>query len=839
VTSAISGSTPSPTSTSTAVTSTTPTATPLTSADGSVTQSISGLSSGLDTNAIVAQLVAAERASREGPVTAQISAANAQLLAYAQISADATTLQSAAKAISSQVSWQALTATSSNPNAVSAAAGTGSSVGNLTFSVDQLATAGSVRSANIFSSGTAAVAADTAILLATGGQAYGFSTVASNDSLAVGSHTITVTQASAGATKLGGTALGASTVIDGTNDTLQLSIGGNPLTLTLAHGTYTPAQLAAAVQAAGTAAGAPLAATLDPSGRLQIATTQEGSTATLQITGGNALSGLNLTTDGTPITGVDGKVQVDGGAIQTFSSVTAGQTVTLTAPTGAITAVLSGGLRTGTLNATNVGTGDGSLQSVVNAINGSGSNVIASSVQVGTNQWRLQLTSGTTGVMNDLNVSGSEFAAGTGGLVAVNAAADAQLTVGTGPGAFTVTSGSNIVSGLLAGVTLTLLGTTTQPVTVTTARDASGLADKVQAIVDAANALHQTINSTTSYDATTNTAQPLTGDFTTRQLATSLADALEGAVGASSLVSPGLVGIAADKDGNFSFDRNAFLSAYNANPTTVAQMFTQGGSSTNPNVTFVSAADSTAGGSYDVNITQLAAQATSVGMNGAWPPGVASSIAVSVGSTQVSYAVKATDTQSDVVNGLNAALANAGLGLVASVNGTGIQVNTAAYGKNAQFSIAWDGSTFNQFNGADVAGTIDGQPATGSGQQLLVPFTTPGTGGLALNITGTTLGDLGQFTYSPGIAQRASTAVGNAIDPVTGAITLTTNSLNDQITSWNTDISDMELQITAYQTMLQNEFTNMETVINSLKTTGDTLTNALAQLPSFSTTTGK
>ena len=64
-------------------------------------------------------------------------------------------------------------------------------------------------------------------------------------------------------------------------------------------------------------------------------------------------------------------------------------------------------------------------------------------------------------------------------------------------------------------------------------------------------------------------------------------------------------------------------------------------------------------------------------------------------------------------------------------------------------------------------------------------------------------------------------------------MTLTQNNLNDQITSFNSDISDMELQITAYQTMLQNEFTNMETVINSLKTTGDTLTNVLAQLPSF------
>ena len=72
------------------------------------------------------------------------------------------------------------------------------------------------------------------------------------------------------------------------------------------------------------------------------------------------------------------------------------------------------------------------------------------------NQYRLQLTSSTTGVLHDLNVSSTELGAGAGGLISVNAAADAQLTIGSGPGASTVTSGSNVVSGLMAGVTLTL-----------------------------------------------------------------------------------------------------------------------------------------------------------------------------------------------------------------------------------------------------------------------------------------------------------------------------------------------------------------------------------------------
>jgi flagellar hook-associated protein 2 len=206
---------------------------------------------------------------------------------------------------------------------------------------------------------------------------------------------------------------------------------------------------------------------------------------------------------------------------------------------------------------------------------------------------------------------------------------------------------------------------------------------------------------------------------------------------------------------------------------------------------------------------------------------------VSVGTTQISYAVKAADTQTDVVNGLNNAFANAGLALEASVNGTGVQVHSAGYGHTAQFSIAWDGTTFNQFTGIDVAGTIGGQAATGSGQQLLVPFTTPGVGGLALNISGTATGDLGPFSYTPGIAQRGNSAVDDATDAVTGFITLAQNNLNDRIKSLNHDIADMELQIASYQALLQSQFNNMESVINSLKTTGNTLTSALGQLPSF------
>ena len=80
-----------------------------------------------------------------------------------------------------------------------------------------------------------------------------------------------------------------------------------------------------------------------------------------------------------------------------------------------------------------------------------------------------------------------------------------------------------------------------------------------------------------------------------------------------------------------------------------------------------------------------------------------------------------------------------------------------------------------------------------------MPFTTPGFGGLALNIAGSTLGDLGTFTYNPGIAQRVNTAVDDATDAVTGYITSRRTTSHDQIKSFNSDIADMELQIASYQ----------------------------------------
>jgi flagellar hook-associated protein 2 len=797
---------------------------------GAGAQSIGGLATGLDTNAIIAALVASERAL-EDPIKNQASLDQVALQSYALIRTNLATLTTATNALSQPSGWQTLLATSSNTDIADVTAGTGSFSGTLSFTVNALAAAGSVRSTNVITGTTTDIAAGNSIFAAAGGRALGFSTFKSDNALGLGQHTITVSQTSSAATKSGSSALAGSTTIDGTNDTLQLSINGTPTTLTLAHGTYTGTQLAQALQDAATSAGAPISASLNGAGTLVLSTTRQGSAATLQITGGDALGALSLSTDAAANTGTDGVVQVDGGANQTFSSIDAGQSITLNAATGTITATLAAGLTTGTVTGTNVSTGDGSLSTVVGNINAANAGVTATAVQVGLNTYRLQLTSNTAGANNGENIDASAFNASVGGFLTLTAAADANVTVGDGAGSYTVTSSSNSVTGLLPGVTVTLKQQSTDPVTVTVNHDDSTIADNVQKLIDAANAVQTVVAGLTKYDPTSNQGGPLTGDATTTELMSALTSAVVAIVPGATPNTPGLAGVSIDKTGAFTFDRAKFLAAYDANPQGVTSLFAQGGSASNGGVEFVSAGDRAVAGTYAVNVTQAASQGSAVGLTGAFPPATLPTVKVRVGATEISYAVKGGDTLDDVAKGLNTAFASAGFQLQATNTGSGIQVTTNQYGSTASFDVDWgDGAGYATHAGTDVQGTINGIAATGSGQQLMVPFSDTTLSGLALKITTTAIGDLGTFTYAPGLAQRVQSAITSATDPLSGYITSSENDLNARITFINTQIASMEVHVNAYEANLRQQYATLESVISGLKSQSSFLTSQINSL---------
>lgn len=796
-----------------------------------MTQSIPGLGSGLDTANIIKQLVAIERQSIN-LITARKTRAEMKLAAFSGIREQIASLRTASLALARAASWRTLTATSSDTDVATVSAGTGTFGGAISFTVDQLATAGSVRSNATLTGTTATVAADAGIMIAAGGAAIGFASFASDDDLAIGEHEIEVTQASAAAEKTG-SALGASTVVDGTNDTLDVSVNGVAKVLTLAHGTYSADQLASALQDAADSAGAAITVAVGSSDELVVATAREGSTATLQVTGGNAVAALGLTVDGAALTGVDGKVKVGDAAEQTFSTIEAGSSVVLNAAAGTITAVFSGGLREGTLTAANVSAGDGSLATVVSNINAASAGVTAAAVLVGNNTYRLQITSNTAGALNGANVADAEFDAGVGGFIELTAARDAEVTVGEGPGAYTVTSETNTISGVLPGVTVTLKSTSATPVTITASRNAASLADKVQDLVDAANALKQGIDAVTKFNPDTKKGSILTGDPAARRILSDLSLAIISELPWANPASAGLAGISVNRDGEYEFDASKFTEAFNEDPEGVTRMFVQGGTATSSDVSFVSAGDRARAGTYEVVVTTVAEQASDVGLEGAWPIGSPPTIRVRVGSTEISYAVGASDVQADVVAALNTRFANEGMGLSASVSGTGIEIRTDAYGSAASFEVAWDGSTWVEHAGVDVAGTIDGETATGKGRQLSMPFSHETLGGLALEITATSPGNLGDFEYQPGVAQRVATGLLDATDLVTGYLTSTEKALKSRVEFIDDQVESMERRVALFEIRLKRQFATLDAVIGTLAAQGAWLSGQVQSLNGF------
>jgi flagellar hook-associated protein 2 len=211
------------------------------------------------------------------------------------------------------------------------------------------------------------------------------------------------------------------------------------------------------------------------------------------------------------------------------------------------------------------------LSDVARAISASGAGINANPVGVSSTAFRLQLTSTTTGSGSDVSVSGGGLGAVLGPMQQLTAASDTVLRVGTGPGAFDVTSSTNTVTGLLPGVTITALkADPSTQVAVDVSSDSNGMADKMAALVAAANAALAYIDKQSAYDADKKAGGPLLGDSLARDLRQQVTDAVIGSASST----PALSGVSVARDGTLTFDKAAFLTSYGKDPAAVAVTMT-------------------------------------------------------------------------------------------------------------------------------------------------------------------------------------------------------------------------------------------------------------------------
>ena len=541
------------------------------------TTSVDGLVSGLNTTDIITKLMAIER-QPQARLTQKIDDAAVKTSAYQALNTRFLAVKDAAKSLSSTAGWQAAKAATSNADLATVNATSSALAGSLSFTIDRLATSQVLVSTNSVAGTTATVVAAGTKLLSGSVSALGLSNLAATGASS-GQHVIAVTQSSAGAMQ-SGRALGvssASVTID-PGATLGVALDGSTTTtntINLTAGAYTPAALATMITSAS---GGRLSAKVNSSGALELATTRQGSAARLAVT--SAPAALLLGTSTSASSGTDGVISMDGN-LTTISDLAPGGAVAIKggAGTTAFTATSTAGLSVASASISYSDFGDGSLASYVNTVNSSNLGVQATAIQVSPGQYKLQLQSTSTGVAGAISLDTSGLAS-LGPMLTLRAAADAQLTVGTGPSAYTITSDKNTID-VMSGVTVSLVkADPATTVTVGASADANAIADKVGKLVDAINGGLSLITLNSKYDSKARTGGIFLGDSTARQLQ----DAMFNAVGAT----PGSngptltsAGVSLTRDGTLTFDRAVFLDAYAKAPKSVASVFQDSGS--NPN----------------------------------------------------------------------------------------------------------------------------------------------------------------------------------------------------------------------------------------------------------------
>lgn len=530
--------------------------------------SVDGLISGLNTSNTISQLMAVERQSQTR-LTAKRTANDSLIGTYQSLNSRMLALKDAGQNLRALTGWQASRGTSSDATIATATTSSTAQSGSLTFRVERLASSHALVSSGTVTSTSAIVATPNSHYLVSASSALGVSQLTSSVDLAVGSHTLTVTQSSAGAIERS-SALGNSITV-AAGSTIAIATDGTTVstqTITLGGGTYSRSALAELVTAAS---GGSLKAGFSNDGRLELATTREGSAAKLAITGGTALTALGLSASATALSGTDAIITL-GTETSTITDLAAGASVSFSAGAGlgSITATLSGGLRAGTSKVANVDFGDGKLSTVTDAINNSGSGFRATTVQVSMGTYRLQLAASGSGETGRITSDTSVFDVAFGGMNLLSAAADARITIGSGSAAYSVTASENKAE-VLPGVVVALnKAAPSTDVTITVNNDAEAIATRVAGLVESVNGALNYITSQSRYDASTRRGGPLLGDSTARSLQRQVYDAF-GTIGGGGAAA---LGVTLGREANVNFDRAKFIAAYQADPAGVQAAFT-------------------------------------------------------------------------------------------------------------------------------------------------------------------------------------------------------------------------------------------------------------------------
>ena len=451
-------------------------------------------------------------------------------------------------------------------------------------------------------------------------------------------------------------------------------------------------------------------------------------------------------------------------------------------------------------------------------------------------------------------------------------AADAQVAIGSsiqGASPIVIRSETNTIKDVIPGLTLTLKGVTTDaggPVTIKTGLDSDAIKGKISALIAAYNNVMQFIDDQNKFNSDTKEAGTLLGDLTLMSVQSRLRTAVSEPVAGLSqkLNTLATIGVRTDINGRLVFrDPSRLTQALEDDFDSVVKLFADSASTSNQGVTFLSAASTIRGGAtYAVNITQAATHGMTQGQKINDPAvspltlsaadnrlrlrldGIVSNDIVLTARSYASGEELARELQAKITadtkigaRGVTVEWVDIGdegfLRLTSATYGATSKVEMIASAPNnayAKLGLA----AAEVHAGDNVAGTINGELATGQGQTLIGKDGNRTTAGLRLSVTLSELqlgqGDDATLTVSRGIAST----LGETLDRITksgdGVIARKTGGLQKQVENIKQQVKDFDARLVLRRQFLTTQFMQMEQTLSQLQSQSSFLDSQLQNI---------
>jgi flagellar hook-associated protein 2 len=231
----------------------------------------------------------------------------------------------------------------------------------------------------------------------------------------------------------------------------------------------------------------------------------------------------------------------------------------------------------GSLEKTVTVTNTDTLSTLQGKINSLGFGVSASIINDGssTDPYRLALTSLNSGSAGRVVIDGGSTNLNPTTLVAAQDAA--VLYGGAGNSQpLLITSSKNQLTNIIPGVTVSLVGASSSPVTLNVAQDPSAVSSQLDQFTTDFNAIVSNIQSLTNFNTTTDQGSLLLGNATAQTIQNNLYNIINTNVpGAGQYTSLTQIGITVGNNGQLSFDPSVFAAAFANDPTAVTNLFSK------------------------------------------------------------------------------------------------------------------------------------------------------------------------------------------------------------------------------------------------------------------------